>query len=202
MVKTLAARKISTLPSATTATVHRTWHSLFRKYAEPGYVQIYTKGEGLVEFNSLDEMEHVIRKLDNTLFNGEYIRLTVGYCLFLLVFVVFVVHVCVRPQTSLNSCLRLVALAGRLAKSAGPARRYHMSFPRGNSRHQLVDSRCCRRRVFGHVWRWCVRFSMFCGSAQAVSKAVLAIIVAVRVFQACSIRPRTPHPLAMMSTMT
>ncbi|CAM9702875.1 unnamed protein product, partial [Hapterophycus canaliculatus] len=54
--------------------------SLFRKYAEPGYVQIYTKGEGLVEFNSLDEMEHVIRKLDNTLFNGEYIRLTDPKC--------------------------------------------------------------------------------------------------------------------------
>lgn len=40
-------------------------------------MQIYTKGEGLVEFNSLDEMEHVIRKLDNTKFNGEYIRLIV-----------------------------------------------------------------------------------------------------------------------------
>ena len=52
--------------------------SLFRKYAEPGYVQIYTKGEGLVEFNSQDEMEHVIRKLDNTKFDGEYIRLIVS----------------------------------------------------------------------------------------------------------------------------
>jgi len=41
-------------------------------------VQIYTKGEGLVEFNSKDEMEHVIRKLDNTKFDGEYIRLIVS----------------------------------------------------------------------------------------------------------------------------
>lgn len=40
-------------------------------------MQIYTKGEGLVEFNSLDEMEHVIKKLDDTKFNGDYIRLTV-----------------------------------------------------------------------------------------------------------------------------
>ena len=40
-------------------------------------MQIYTQGEGLVEFNSLDEMEHVIRKLDDTKFNGDYIRLTV-----------------------------------------------------------------------------------------------------------------------------
>lgn len=41
-------------------------------------MQIYTKGEGLVEFNSQDEMEHVIRKLDNTKFDGEYIRLIVS----------------------------------------------------------------------------------------------------------------------------
>ena len=40
-------------------------------------MQIYTKGEGLVEFNSLDEMDHVIKKLDDTKFNGDYIRLTV-----------------------------------------------------------------------------------------------------------------------------
>ena len=41
-------------------------------------MQIYTKGEGLVEFNSLDEMDHVIKKLDDTKFKGEYIRLTVS----------------------------------------------------------------------------------------------------------------------------
>ena len=70
--------------------------SLFRKYAEPGYVQIYTKGEGLVEFNSLDEMEHVIRKLDNTKFDGEYIRLIVS-CL-----VLFVLYVSDGPRPGLS----------------------------------------------------------------------------------------------------
>lgn len=66
------------------------YFSLFRKYAEPGYVQIYTKGEGLVEFNSKDEMDHVIKKLDDTKFHGEYIRLTASFALLL-----FCVRICV-----------------------------------------------------------------------------------------------------------
>lgn len=51
--------------------------SLFRKYGEPAYVQIYTKGEGLAEFLTEDEMKHVIKKLDDTKFRNEYIRLKV-----------------------------------------------------------------------------------------------------------------------------
>lgn len=53
------------------------WDSLFRKYGEPAYVQIYTKGEGLAEFLTEDEMRHVIKKLDDTKFRNEYIHLKV-----------------------------------------------------------------------------------------------------------------------------
>lgn len=59
-----------------------TWQDLksfFRKYAEPGYVDVMRNGDGVAEFLTRDDMEVCARKLDDSEFMGRRVTLNTDF---------------------------------------------------------------------------------------------------------------------------